>query len=96
MQINGRVNVLFAITDADRRDARRGTAAAMAIGQAPMPSTPGKTSYLFNVATFPGQTATGASFAHRFGSALPFAVTFGISYAGGKNTGAKVGIAGEF
>jgi trimeric autotransporter adhesin len=48
------------------------------------------------MATFQGQSAIGASFAHRFGSALPFALTFGISHAGGKNTGAKVGIAGEF
>ena len=87
---------ITATTDQDRQDARRGTAAALAIGQAPMPSAAGRTSYLLNVATFRGEQAVGASLAHRFDTAMPFAVTAGFAHSGGRNTGAKVGIAGEF
>ena len=93
---SAQISDLYAITDRDRRDAQRGTAAAVALVPAPMPSEPGKTSYTFNLATFRGEQAVGASIAHRFGTDNPFAFTAGVSYAGSRNTAARVGIAGEF
>ena len=87
---------LYAITDRDRRDAQRGTATAVALVPAPMPSEPGKTSYTFNLATFRGEQALGASVAHRFTTENPFAFTVGVSHAGSKNTAVRVGVAGEF
>jgi autotransporter adhesin len=90
------INDLFNITDKDRREARRGTAAAIAITTAPMPSEPGKTSYALNVANYRGEQAVGLSLAHRTSSDNPFAITAGASFAGGKDIGARVGIAGEF
>jgi len=79
-----------------RRDAQAGTAAAMAIGYAPMPSAPGRTSYSFNLATFRGERAVGGSIMHRLGTSTPFALTAGFSFAGHGNNGGRVGIAGEF
>src|SRR3546814_4751142 len=73
---------LYAITDRDRREAQRGTAAAVALVAATMPSEPGRTSYTFNLATFRGEQAAGASIAHRFNTDNPFAFTAGVSYAG--------------
>ena len=87
---------LYAVTDRDRRQARRGTAAAVALTAAPMPSEPGKTSYTFNLATYRGEQAAGASIAHRFMTDSPFALTAGVSYAGKGDTAARVGVAGEF
>jgi hypothetical protein len=40
--------------------------------------------------------AISASLTHRIASDTPFAITAGNSHAGGKNTGATVGFAGEF
>ncbi|MEQ1652954.1 MAG: YadA-like family protein, partial [Hyphomicrobium sp.] len=90
------IATLFSVTNFDRRDARRGTAAAIAEVPAPFPSEPGKTSYTFNLANFRGQQAMGLSLAHRFGSDTPFALTAGASYAGGRSTAVRVGVAGEF
>ena len=90
------IATLFSVTNLDRRDARRGTAAAIAEVPAPFPSEPGKTSYTFNLANFRGQQAMGLSLAHRFGSDTPFALTAGASYAGGRSTAVRVGVAGEF
>ncbi|GGE07422.1 hypothetical protein GCM10011529_12300 [Polymorphobacter glacialis] len=78
------------------RDARKGTAAAVAIGYAPMPSAPGRTSYTLNGSTFRGEQAIGGSVAHRFGTAQPFALTAGFAFAGEGNNAARVGVAGEF
>jgi len=80
----------------DRRDAQAGIAAAVAMASAPMPSAPGRTSYAVNAATFRGEQAVGASIAHRFDTANPFALTAGFSYGGHKNNAARVGVAGEF
>ena len=80
----------------DRRDARAGIAAATAMGYAPMPSQPGKTSYVLNGALFRGAEAIGGSVAHRFATDIPLAVTAGFAYGGNKNNTVRVGIAGEF
>jgi hypothetical protein len=40
--------------------------------------------------------AVSVSFAHRFDTANPFALTGAISHSGGKDTVARVGVAGEF
>ena len=80
----------------DRRDARAGTAAAAALGQAPMPSEAGRTSYVLNGALFRGEQALGGAIAHRFDTSLPLAVTAGFAAAGNRNTLVRVGVAGEF
>jgi autotransporter adhesin len=84
-----------ALRDA-RREARRGTAAALAMGSASMPSAPGRTSYVLNGTTYRGQHALGGSVMYRLDTRNPFAVTGGVSYGGKKNTAVKLGIAGEF
>jgi len=93
---SAQIGQLFAITDRDRREAQRGTATAVALVAAPMPSEPGRTSYTFNLATFRGEQAAGASIAHRFNTDNAFAFTAGVSYAGSHNTAARIGVAGEF
>jgi autotransporter adhesin len=80
--------------NSNRREARRGIAAAVAL--APAPSGPGRTSYAANTAVYRGEVAVSASVAHRFNTDRPFALTAGISYSGGKDTAARVGVAGEF
>jgi hypothetical protein len=80
----------------ERRETSRGIAAATALVPAPMPSAPGKTSYTANASVYRGQLGIGVSFAHRANTEDPFAVTFGVSHAGGKNTAVRAGVAGEF
>lgn len=80
----------------DRRAAHRGIAAAVAIGSAPMPSAPGRTSYDFNLATFRGQQAVGGSLKHRLDTKKSLAVSFGFSATGGRNNAARLGVSGEF
>ena len=94
---SAQISDLYAITDRDRRDAQRGTAAAVALVPAPMPSEPGKTSYTFNLATFRGEQAVGRvnRAPVRYRQPLRLHGT-GVSYAGSRNTAARVGIAGEF
>ena len=94
--LEGRVDDLFDLAQHERKQNRRGIAAAMAMADAPMPSAPGKTSYAAKSSTFRGEFAMSASLTHRLGTQSPFAVTAGVSHAGGKNTGATVGFAGEF
>lgn len=79
-----------------RRDGRQGIAASLAIGAAAMPSAPGRTTYSFNLATFRGEKAIGGSVMHRLSGDSPIAISVGLSYAGDRNNGARVGIAGEF
>jgi trimeric autotransporter adhesin len=80
----------------DRREMRRGIATAVAIGIAPIPSEPGRTSYVLNGSTYRGEQAVGGGLAHRLNFDDPVAVTAGFSYGGGSNTAIKVGVAGEF
>jgi autotransporter adhesin len=94
--LGGRLDNLMSQTNIDRRDARQGIAAAVAMTAAPMPSAPGRTSYVLNGATFRGQYAIGGSIMHRFDGDRPFALTAGFSYGGNGNSAARVGVAGEF
>ena len=93
---SGTLGVDLTTLPALRREARQGVAAAVAIGNAPMPSAPGRTSYVFNLATFRGEQAVGGSIMHRLPTSTPFAITAGFSYARNRNNAARVGVAGEF
>jgi autotransporter adhesin len=95
-ELGGRVDTLFELGQIDRRDTREGIAAAVAMGNAPMPSAAGRTSYVFNIATFRGQQALGGSIMHRVGGDAPLAIGVGFSLAGHKNNAFRAGIAGEF
>ena len=94
--LEGQVNTLFDLSAVNRKRADRGIAAAVALTDAPFPSAPGKTSYAANGAVYRGEFAISASISHRLEVDSPFAITAGFSQAGGKNTAARVGIAGEF
>jgi autotransporter adhesin len=90
------INQLFDLAAYDRRESRRGTAAAMAMAAPGFPSKPGGTSWLANTAVYGGQVAFSASLAHRFSSS-PIMLHAGVSHAAGAHsTGARVGIGGEF
>lgn len=95
-QLQDRVGTLFDLRQGDRRDTQQGIAAAVAMGQAPMPSAAGRTSYVFNLATFRGEQAIGGSLMHRLEGDRPFAISAGFSYSGQHNNAARVGVAGEF
>jgi trimeric autotransporter adhesin len=90
------IGQLFNLADLNRREARRGIAAAAAIASAPFPSAPGKTSYTANSAIYRGEVAFSASMSHRLDTGSPFALTAAVSHSGGKDTVARVGVAGEF
>ena len=90
------IGELFDLRRLDRREMRQGIAAAAAMGSAPMPSAPGRTSYVLNGSSFRGQQALGGSFMHRLDTRSPFAISAGFSYAGNKNNVARIGVAGEF
>src|SRR3546814_4013475 len=81
--------------DRVRRDARAGTAAAMAMGYAPMPSVPGRTSYALNGSTFREAQAIGGAISHRLDTDNPFALTAGFAYAGHGNNAVRLGVAGD-
>jgi autotransporter adhesin len=87
---------LFDLVQLNRREARRGIAAAVALAPAPFPSAPGRTSYTANTAAYRGEVAFSAAIAHRLNAAAPFAITAGISHSGGRDTAARIGVAGEF
>lgn len=92
----GRVDTLFDLREIDRRDMRQGIAAAVAMGQASMPSEPGRTAYVLNGAVFRGEFAIGGSLLHRLDAGVPLAIGVGFSFAGNKNNALKAGVAGEF
>ena len=94
--LGGRVDELYDLRLADRRDAQQGIAAAVAMGQAAMPSAPGRTSYVINLANFRGEQAVGGSVLHRVGGENAFAIGAGFSFAGHRNNAVRVGVAGEF
>lgn len=90
------VGTLFDLRNADRRDMRKGIAAAVAMPDAPMPSQPGRVAYSVQGGTFRGQYAAGISLNYRLPTAAPVAINVGASFAGDKNNAAKVGVSGEF
>jgi hypothetical protein len=61
-----------------------------------MPSRPGGISYAVNGATFRGEYAVGGSMMYRLPTSNPMAISAGLSFAGHKNNGVRVGVAGEF
>jgi hypothetical protein len=75
---------------------KQGIAAAFAMGHAPLPSAPGRTSYVLNGSTFRGEFAIGGSIMHRLNSDTPVAIGVGFAFAGEDNNGVRVGVAGEF
>ncbi len=77
-----------------RKEARRGIASAMALASAPIPSAPGRLTYVLNGATFRGEYAVGGSVAYRLDTNRPIAVTVGVA-GGAGNVGARIGIMGE-
>lgn len=68
----------------------------MAMGYAPMPSAPGRTSYALNGSTFREAQAVGGVISHRLNTEAPFALTAAFAYGGHGNNAARVGVAGEF
>lgn len=94
--LDGRVDALFDLRNQDREDFKRGVAAAVAMGQASMPSAPGRTAYVLHGATFRGEFAVGGSILHRLGGDVPVAIGAGFSFAGRDNNAFRLGVAGEF
>lgn len=92
----GHIEDLFDLRERDQRDLKQGVAAAIAIANAPMPSAPGRVSYAVNGATFRGEYAVGGSLMYRLPTANPMAINVGVSHAGNRNTGIRIGVAGEF
>ncbi|MNK47884.1 Adhesin YadA precursor [compost metagenome] len=78
-----------------RSFAAKGVAAAMAMGDAPMPSAPGKTSWAAQLANYKGHSAMGASVVHRLATDMPLALSAGVSGSSG-SVGVRVGLKGEF
>jgi len=93
---DGRIAALGFDLDTVREDSRRGIAAVAALGYAPMPSEPGRTSYSVNGAFFRDHQAIGGSIAHRLNTEAPIAATAGFAYGGNGNNIVRVGVAGEF
>lgn len=94
--LTGRMGSLSESVDNLRKESRMGTASAMAMTSASMPSARGKTSWAVNTATFKGEWAAGFSVAHRLNVDTPLALTAGYSNAGGTTHGVRMGLAGEF
>jgi autotransporter adhesin len=90
------VTDLFDLRDQDRKDMKQGVASAMSMASAPVPSDVGMFSYAINGARFRGEYAVGASFMYRLNTEAPVAIGMGVSYAGNKNNGVRIGISGEF
>jgi autotransporter adhesin len=95
-ELQSGIDTLFDLRSRDRRDMKQGVAAAMSMAQAPMPSGPGRISYAINGATFRGEYAVGASLNYRLNTEAPVMFSVGASFAGNKNNGFRVGVAGEF
>ena len=67
-----------------------------AMGQAPMPSAPGKTSWKFNNAVFKDAAATSFSIAHRVPTKVPVAVAAGVAIGLRNSALVTGGLQGEF
>ncbi len=92
--VEGSIDTLFDLTADIDRDAQRGIASIAAAANPHFPSSPGRTSYASNVATYRGEVGFSAGLMHRFGG--DFAITAGVTYAGGNSTSVRAGVAGEF
>jgi hypothetical protein len=94
-KLNSAVSGLQDTIYQNRQEARGGIASAMAMGYAPLPSKPGRTSWAVNVAGFKGIAAFGFAMAHRVNTDIPLAVTVGLSTSE-RNTSGRIGLSGEF
>jgi autotransporter adhesin len=92
--LSTRVDGLFDLTTTIDRDAQRGIASIAAQANPHFPSEAGKTSYASNVATYRGEVGFSAGLMHRLEG--DFAITAGVTYAGGNSTSVRAGVAGEF
>ena len=77
-------------------ESRQGSAAAMAMAQAPMPSAPGRTTWAANMAIYKGEWASGFAMAHRLPTSVPVSVHAALSLTASGVPGARAGFAGEF
>ncbi len=72
-------------TSADRSATRGGRPGRCRRGHgsdsAPLPSAPGRQTYVFNASTFPGSDGYGGAIAYRFDTNIPLALTAGVSSA---------------
>lgn len=93
--LDGRVGALEAHLNKLRKESRRGVASAMALSSAPMPSAPGRLSYVLNGATYRGESAVGGSVAYRLDTNVPIAITGGVAGSPGGGVGGRFGIMGE-
>lgn len=80
----------------NRREMRRGVAAAMAMSSAPTPSAPGKTTWATNVAQYHGEFATSFAVAHMLDTEYPVTMNAALSFSPGEGPGVRLGLAGEF
>jgi hypothetical protein len=94
--LQNEINGLAALTRRFRDESRQGVAAAVAMGSAPMPSAPGRTTWAGNTSLTNGAAGVGGSVAHRFDTVIPLAVSAGYAYGGNKTHVARVGVQGEF
>jgi len=72
-----------------------GIAAGVAMGTAPTPSAPGKTTLSLSSGFFENYTGIGLAFAHRLDTETPLNIEGGFAHAGGENVG-RVGLSVEF
>ena len=87
---------LFDLANINKKESRRGIAAASALVAAPMPSEPGKTSLVGGTAFYRGEGAFSISFNHRLNLDIPVAFGGGIAHSGGKDTVVRAHVATEF
>jgi hypothetical protein len=92
--IEGQVSRLFDLSQTIDHDAKQGIAAIAAMAHPHFPSEAGKTSYASNVSAYRGEIGFSAGAMHRFEG--DFALSAGVTYAGGSSTAVRVGVAGEF
>lgn len=79
-----------------QREARQGIAMAMAAVSAPMPSAPGRTSWVVNGAYYKSAGAIAGTMAHRLPTAAPLAATAGVSVGLRNSVAVRGGLIGEF
>nr|WP_249171848.1 YadA-like family protein [Erythrobacter sp. JK5] len=92
--LEGQIEGAFDLANTIDRDAQRGIASIAAQANPHFPSAAGKTSYASNVATYRGEVGFSLGLMHRLEG--DFAITAGVSHAGGNSTAVRAGIAGEF
>jgi hypothetical protein len=81
----------------NRREARQGIAIAYVGGaNAPMPSAPGKVTYILNAGAFKNQGAIAGALSYRLPTSFPLALTAGVSVGFNSSAAAKGGLQGEF